>query len=107
MLALVFPCLGVKKISFFTDFWFINKTGLRLLYRQPAGLGSADAAPGQVKAAADDSIWDLVGEPRDWFFKDYIKAAEQPLPFAFTTGLERKKQLKIKVLDMIPPRKTP
>lgn len=60
-------------------------------------MGSADPAPGQVKAAADDSVWDLSGEPRDWFFKNYLDAADQPLPFAFLTGFERKKQLEIKV----------
>lgn len=52
---------GVKKISFFTDFWLINKTGLRLLYRQQAGLGASEPAPGQVAAASDDSLWDLKG----------------------------------------------
>ena len=52
---------GVKKISFFTDFWFINKTGLRLLYRQQAGLGASEPAPGQVAAASDDSLWGLKG----------------------------------------------
>lgn len=119
---------GVKKISFFTDFWLINKTGLRLLYRQQAGLGASEPAPGQVAAASDDSLWDLKGtyhhhrrscfppasrarfdthtppgEPRDWFFKDQLAAADKPLPFSLTTGLERKKQIEVKVLRFQPP----
>jgi hypothetical protein len=52
---------GVKKVSFYTEFWLVNKTGLRLLYRQPAGLGANEPAPGQVEAASDNSLWDLRG----------------------------------------------
>jgi hypothetical protein len=40
-----------------------------------------------------------IGEPRDWFFRDYLEAAERPLPFSLTTGLERKKQLEVKIAN--------
>jgi len=50
---------GIKKVSFYSEFWLINKTGLRLLYRQ-AVLSGTTLAPGQ-RDVADDKIWDLHG----------------------------------------------
>jgi hypothetical protein len=42
------------------------------------------------------------GEPRDWFFKDQLAAADKPLPFSLMAGLERKKQIEVKVSRFAP-----
>ena len=146
---------GVHMISFWCDYWMINKTGLRLLYKQettlsyvplvagqysntpfydrrltsrPVGLPTADSlvsalsSLGNVCApptphpqnnqsliffrmqrsieeltknnwdssleSSTEEIWDLKGEPRDWYYADYQTIYQQPFMLAFShTGL--------------------
>lgn len=59
--------------------------------------------PYASRARSLDTHTRIPGEPRDWFFKDQLAAADKPLPFSLMTGLERKKQIEVKVLRFAPP----
>lgn len=45
----------------------------------------------------------FVGEFRDWFFQDYLTAADRPLPFSFfsTNSIDYKKQIELEVLHFL------
>lgn len=45
----------------------------------------------------EEEIWDLRGEPRDWFYADYQNAGEKPFMFAFISVVDIVKTLELKV----------
>ena len=68
---------GMRKISVFAQYWMVNHTGLRLLYRR-AGLDSSLAAgQGQL----EKKTISLSHHPREWYNNDN----EYNEPFLFTT----------------------
>ena len=68
---------GMRKISVFAQYWMLNHTGLRLLYRRSGFDSSLAAGQGQMEKKEID----LSHHPRDWYNED----GEYDEPFLFTT----------------------
>lgn len=53
------PITAARKITFYSDFWIINRTGLKLLYAEPG----SNYCPGQD----EERDITLQGDPRGWY----------------------------------------
>ena len=69
---------GTRKISIFSQYWMVNMTGLKLIYRRSGLDSSLVAGQGYI----ENEEVNLSNDPREW----YTSSEERSKPFLFTTS---------------------